>query len=145
MTPGERKSFVRQAGLCDNCFGRGHIAINCGSKMKCQVNGCVWKHHIMLHLQRKNNDGNTPSKKAAATLDANSASIDIISGAGESGRCSATESGKRNVCLRIVPVVVKGQGQKGKIVANALLDPGSDVSLCDVGLLEYLDFQRNSR
>ena len=33
---------------------------------------------------------------------------------------------------------MKGQGQKGEIVTNALLDPGSDVSLCDVGLLEKL-------
>ena len=31
---------------------------------------------------------------------------------------------------------MKGQGQKGEIVTNALLDPGSDVSLCDVGLFE---------
>ena len=68
MTPGERKSFVRQAGLCDNCFGSGHVALNCGSKMKCQVNGCGWKHHTMLHLQKKNNDGNTPPNKPAATL-----------------------------------------------------------------------------
>ena len=138
MTPGERKSFVRQTGLCDNCFGRGHIAINCRSKMKCQVNGCGWKHHTMLHLQKKNNDGNTPPNKAGATPDADSTSVDIVSGAGESGRCGATESGKKNVCLRIVPVVVKGQGQNGEIVTNALLDPGSDVSLCDVGLLEKL-------
>ena len=103
--------------------------------MKCQVNGCGWKHHTMLHLQRKNNDVNTPPHKAVATLDANSASIDIVSGAGESGCCSATESGKKNVCLRIVPVVVKGQGQKGEIVTNALLDPGSDMSLCDVPVI----------
>ena len=79
MTPGERKSFVRQAGLCDNCFGRGHIAINCGCKMKCQVNGCGWKHHTMLHLQKKNHDGNTPPNKAVATPDADSTSVDIVS------------------------------------------------------------------
>ena len=138
MTPGERKGFVRQAGLCDNCFGRGHIAINCGSKMKCQVNGCGWKHHTMLHLQKKNNDCNTPPNTAATTPDENSASIDIVSRARESGRCRATGSGKKNVCLRIVPVVVKGQGRKGEIVTNASLDPRSDVSLCDVSLLEKL-------
>ena len=136
MTPGERKSFVRQTGLCDNCFGSGHVALNCGSKMKCQVNGCGWKHHTMLHLQKKNNDGNTPPNTPAATTDGNGTSI--ASGAGESGRCSATDSGKKNVCLRIVPVVVKGRGHKGEIVTNALLDPGSDVSLCDVGLMDKL-------
>ena len=54
------------------------------------------------------------------------------------GRCGATDSGKKNVCLRIVPVVVKGMGQHNTIVANALLDPGSDVTLCDVSLMEKL-------
>ncbi|KAL9964892.1 hypothetical protein ACROYT_G028600 [Oculina patagonica] len=41
-TPEERKSLVRQARLCDNCFQSGHMAMNCGSKMKCQVSGCGW-------------------------------------------------------------------------------------------------------
>ena len=39
-------------------------------------------------------------------------------------RCGATDSGKKNVCLRIVPVIVKGKGQHNTIVANVLLDHG---------------------
>ena len=33
---------------------------------------------------------------------------------------------------------MKGKGQHNTIVANALLDPGSDVTLCDVSLMEKL-------
>ena len=33
-SPEERKSFVRQVRLCDNCFAGGHVAMDCRSKMK---------------------------------------------------------------------------------------------------------------
>ena len=54
-SPEERKGFVRQAGSRGNYFGSGCMAIECSSKMKCQVNGCGWKRHTMLHLVRKKN------------------------------------------------------------------------------------------
>ncbi|PFX11376.1 hypothetical protein AWC38_SpisGene24930, partial [Stylophora pistillata] len=140
-SPEERKSFVRRARLCDNCFGSGHMASDCRSRMKCQVNGCGWKHHTMLHLvRRKNNndtDGCTPLQhEPTDTRERNGTSI--VAGAGESGRCSKTESGKKTVRLRIVPVVVKGKDQDNAVVTNALLDPGSDVTLCDMSLMEKL-------
>lgn len=146
-SPEERKSFVRQARLCDNCLGSGHMAIDCRSKMTCQVNGCGWKHHTMLHVKKKSNNTSTPPNHPAVTSEETGASTlggtgetgtGAVSGAGDAGRCSATDSGKKNVCLRIVPVVVKGMGQHNTIVANALLDPGSDVTLCDVSLMEKL-------
>ena len=55
----------------------------------------------------------------------------VCNGNGTSMVSRAEESGKENVCLKIIPVVVKGQGQHSVIVTNALLDPGSEVSLCD--------------
>ena len=51
-----------------------------------------------------------------------------VSGAGETGQCSATGSGKNNVCLRIVPDIVRGKGELVQIMTNTLLDPGSDVT-----------------
>ena len=133
--PEERKGFVRQARPCGNYFGSGCMAIECSRKMKCQVNGCGWKRHTMLHLVRKKNSddingGTSLRREPAVTREK--------TGAGDSVRCSATESGKKNVCLRIVPVVVKGQGQHSEIETNALLDPGSDVSLYDLGLMTKL-------
>ena len=61
-----------------------------------------------------------------------------VSGARETGQCSATCSGKNNVCLRTVPVIVRGKGELDQIMTNALLDPGSDVTLCDVSLMDKL-------
>ena len=157
-SPEERKGFVRQARLCDNCLGSGHMAKDCRSKMRCQVNGCGWKHHTMLHVKKKSNGDSTPPNHPAVTpketgtstisgagetgtstiRGAGEAGTRTVSGAGDTGRCGATESGKKNVCLRIIPVVVKGKDQDNTIVTNALLDPGSDVTLCDASLMEKL-------
>lgn len=143
-SPEERKNFVRQARLCDNCFGRGHVAMECRSMMKCQVNGCGWKHHTMLHQGRKKNNNNsiTPAAPSNPAVPSSvEAGANAVSGAGETGQCNATGTGKNTVCLRIVPVVVKGKGQDNEIVINALLDPGSDVTLCNVSLMKKLGLE----
>lgn len=90
----------------------------------------------MLHLVRKKNnddiDGGTSLwNEPVVTREGNGTNIAI--GTGEPGRCSATESGKKNVRLGIVPVVVKGQSQHSGIARTYL---GSDVSLCDLSLTE---------
>ncbi|KAL9984440.1 hypothetical protein ACROYT_G006731 [Oculina patagonica] len=152
-TPEERKSFVRQARLCDNCFQSGRLAMNCISKKKCLVRECGWKHHTMLHVTRNNppvtsqqtgsstvsGTGATGKSTISGAIETGTSAVtSAVGGSGETGQCSATDSGKKNVCLRIVPVVVKGKGQHNTIMTIALLDPGSDVTLCDVSLMEKL-------
>lgn len=88
------------------------------NRHKMLSNGCVWKHHIMLHpFRKKNNDdidgGTSLWNEPAVTREGNGTNIAI--GTGEPGRCSATESGKKNVRLGIVPVDVKGQSQQSGI------------------------------
>lgn len=73
----------------------------------------------MLHpFRKKNNDdidgGTSLWNEPAVTREGNGTNIAI--GTGEPGRCSATESGKKNVRLGIVPVDVKGQSQHSGIV-----------------------------
>ena len=146
-SPEQRKSFVRQVRLCDNCFASGDMAMDCRSKMRCQVNGCGWKHHTMLHVQKKKYDsGSSPVNPPATSGETGTStasgpsetSTSTVSGAGEAGQCSTTGSGKNNVCLRIVPVIMRGKGELDQIMTNALLDPGSDVTLCDVSLMDKL-------
>ena len=99
-SPEERKSFVRQARLCDNCLGSGHMAMDCRSKMRCQVNGCGWKHHTMLHVKKKSNSNSTPPNHPAVTSEetgtstisgAGETGTSTVSGAGDAGRCGATD------------------------------------------------------
>jgi len=101
----------------------------------------------MLHVKKKSNNNSTSPSHPEVTSEETGASnisgtgetgTGTVSGARDAGRCGATDCGKKNVRLRIVPVVVKGKGQHNTIVANVLLDPGLDVTLCDSSLMEKL-------
>ena len=105
--------------------------------MRCQVNGCRWKHHTMLHVSKKKYDsGSSPVDPPATSGETGTSTASgpsetrtsTVSGARETGQCTATCSGKNSVCLRIVPVIVRGKGALDQIMTNALLDPGSDVT-----------------
>ena len=63
----------------------------------------------MLHVKKKSNNNSTPPNPPAVTSE--ETGTGAVSGAGDAGRWGATDSGKKNVCLRIVPIVVKGMGQ----------------------------------
>ena len=59
----------------------------------------------------------------------------------QSGQANSTSAG-RKVCLRIVPVKVRCHDDASKIVETyALLDSGSDISLCDKSLAVELGVQ----
>ena len=89
-SPEERKTFVQQAKLCKNCLGSGHMAVDCRSKLKYQVNECGWKHHIMLHIKKSNNNS-TPANHPAVTSE--ETRMSTISGAGETGMSPVSRAG----------------------------------------------------
>ena len=49
-----------------------------------------------------------------------------------------TGAGRSRVRLRVVPVTVRGIDEAHKVQTYALLDNGSDVSLCDKNLIKRL-------
>ena len=52
----------------------------------------------------------------------------------QSGQANSTSAGKGKVCLRIVPVKVRRHDASKTMETYALLDNGSDISLCDKNL-----------
>ena len=79
----------------------------------CERSSCVRKHHTPLH----------PPDGARGHNDVDSRAV--------SHQASATASGRKRVCLRVIPVRVQGLCNGRIIETYALLDDGSDVSLCD--------------
>ena len=130
----ERIEVLRKNRICDNCFQKGHFAVGCAERAACTVDGCRRKHQTIIHLygHRYRNSNNVDAR--ARTIDGRT-QCNVI-GAGDSGY-DVTASDKR-VLLKIVPVKVKGQGQDEVVETYALLDSGSDVSLCDRNLVEQL-------
>ena len=155
----ERKTFdehvqiMRKAQLCHNCFQYGHIARGCLAKGACRVDGCKRRHHTLPHppyLQRSNvnqtNEENvtqsTQILKASQEVQAaQAASLPPTQG----GQSNTTLAGSGKVCLRIVPVKVRSRDSNKELLTYALLDNGSDVSLCAEGLAAQLGIQGEQR
>lgn len=139
-TPQQRKEFTMQARLCHNCLGRNHIASNCRSEFTCKVSGCGKKHHTFLHPTSPdiaNNNNNTAQTTTTTTTTSSQPSQ--VSGAGASGNCGSTSIEKRSkVSLRTLPVTVSSSDGTTQIDTYALLDDGSDVTLCSDSLVNQL-------
>lgn len=151
----DRMKIIRDASLCDNCFKVGHFKTGCMQKSGCYIKGCNGKHMTVIHpperslparqetletYEMNNNDNNeaNPSNQSHARENAEHTSQNHGIGAGvrKPGR-NASAVG-RKVPLRIIPVRVQGK-QPGHVVETyALLDNGSDVSLCDEKLIDEL-------
>ena len=124
----EKIAIARKNRLCDNCLKPWHFAQACRNDPACKVDGCGKKHHTLLHFTPPINK--EPSQNSST-------------GAGDQEPKTDKPSGtnfypftSHKVCLRVIPVKVYGNGKQ--IETWALLDDGSDVSLCDKSLAHDL-------
>lgn len=145
-TPQQRREFTMQARLCHNCLGRNHLAANCRSDNTCRVQGCGRKHHTFLHPIVQYSDVTNNVQPTTSTTNAwnlPQATPSQANGAGATGHCGSTSTNKRaRVSLRTVPVtVMSDDGRSAQIETYALLDPGSDVTLCTEHLVDELGLQ----
>ncbi|XP_018653433.1 hypothetical protein Smp_188510 [Schistosoma mansoni] len=107
----ERKEFVFRHKLCNVCLKANHIAKNCRSPRSCDVKGCGWRHHTLLHRkQEEQRDGSSDAH--------------INTQFCTEGYVKHTQS---PVAFAVVPVWIKN-GEK-IIQTCAFLDSGSDTSL----------------
>jgi len=116
----EKLRIVRKFRMCENCLNFKHSATNCRKGSCCDVQGCREKHHTMLHEQKMHEQAKSMEQHV------------------QSNCCAAAGENplKHKVSLRIVPVKVK-QGKKC-VQTYALLDDGSDVTLCSDSLVQKL-------
>ena len=134
----ERKGFVRKENLCNLYVRKGHFARRCRKDDTCKIAGCGKRHHELLHPISNEDDNNSKSNgEIARNYVTPKNSVSTI-GDSSSGQCGATGTYKSRISLRIVPVRVKGKDQEKEIETYALLDDGSDVSLCTRSLVQQL-------
>ena len=132
----ERLQVMRKAQLCFNCFKYGHISVGCLAKSACEIQGCRRRHHTLLHPPSPQQTVEGRDRVADQGIQVNS-STPL-----QSGQANSTSAGGGKVCLRIVPVKVRCHDDGSKIVETyALLDSGSDISLCDKRLAAELGVQ----
>ena len=124
----ERLQVMRKAQLCHNCFKYGHIAVGCLARSTCEVQGCKRRHHTLLHPPSPQHtmEGRPRVADQGTQVDS-SAPL-------QSGQANSTSAEKGKVCLRVVPVKVRRHDASKTVETYALLDSGSDISLCDKNL-----------
>ena len=145
-----RMKIIRDAKLCDNCFKVGHLAKGCMQKSSCYIAGYNGKHMTIIHPPEETSAASLETREIHEDNETSSSShprgsvnADHVSqnhsiGAGVRGPDSDAMRTGGKVRLRIVPVRVRGK-QPGQMVETyALLDSGSDVSLCDEKLIHEL-------
>ena len=125
----ERLQVMRKAQLCFNCFKYGHIGVGCLAKSPCEIQGCRRRHHTLLHPP-------SPQQTVEGRERVADQGIQVDSSAPlQSGQANSTSTRGGKVCLRIVPVKLRSHDDTSKIVETyALLDSGSDISLCGKSL-----------
>ena len=136
----ERLQVMRKAQLCFNCFKYGHISVGCLAKSACEIQGCRRKHHTLLHPPS--------SQKTVVGLDGVAHQEVQVEGNTplQSGQANSTSTGGGKMCLRIVPVKVRSHNDASKFLETyALLDSGSDISLCDESLAMELGVQGSQK
>ena len=130
MTLKERQVVMRQKGLCFNCLSKGHVVKDCRRKERCKIESCGRKHHNLLHF-----DSNTTEVKEIENVEK------VQDTENSQGVCTSTATIGSHVCLRIIPVEVQARDRETIVTTYALLDEGSDVTLCDKSLLERLNLE----
>ena len=104
----------------------------CNSKWVCCREGCKRKHHTLLHAETQ------PKEESSKAPGANQESATSP----QKAECNSVGS-SRGVCLRVLPVKIWNEGKA--VTTWALLDEGSDISLCEEGIAEELGLQGNKK
>ena len=121
----ERKRFLSEKGLCNLCLSKGHFASKCQRGRKCFAAGCGRRHHPLLHsseLKQNKQDGD--STKANEVKD-QEAQAKAKGPNAQTGRCGATDTMKRQVCLRVIPLKVCSRDSSREKITYAIRDEGS--------------------
>ncbi|XP_055622405.1 uncharacterized protein LOC129765971 [Toxorhynchites rutilus septentrionalis] len=107
----ERWKTIQQYGLCRQCLG-AHGRRPCKSQRRCEVGGCQFRHHPLLH------------------------SIPPKSNPKESEAVVSYHKTEKRALFRIIPVTLYGNNRSVSVFA--FLDDGSSTTLIDEGVVKEL-------
>nr|XP_039272262.1 uncharacterized protein LOC120346563 [Styela clava] len=125
----DRAKFIQSKALCFNCFRTKHVARNCPSDNRCKIENCGKLHHSLLHNQERIRQDKPSDRNATSDT-----STHVVNGSTDA---SILNSRKR-VYLMIVPVNVTSSDGSHSVKTTALLDYGSNATLCKLSLMKKL-------
>ena len=145
LRPEDRLQTAIHLRLCLVCLRGGYITRDCTSKMRCKAENCGRMHATMLHAanwsklreqgrRRRERAASDYSKEAPAEEPSATGSVYHAQGR-EDPPGDAISTQKSKVALPLVPVLVYSPESKRSHSTYALLDTGSNVTLCHERLL----------
>ena len=151
LRPEDRLQTAIRLRLCFVCLKGGHITWDCTSKMRCRAENCGRMHATVLHAAnwlRWREQGRRRTERAASgtiketPAEEPSATGSVYHAQGREDPPGDTISAQESkVALPLVPVRVYSLESKGSHSTYALLDTGSNVTLCHERLLRTLGLQ----
>lgn len=121
----ERKSFLKEKGLCFGCLSEGHISKYCKKRRKC--NKCSKFHPSCLHIGQ-NVDTNKESNGVLRSDNQNTAVASNDKGS-HSGSSFFNRSTSTSLCSMVVPVYLSHRDTpSNERLVYALLDTQSDTT-----------------
>ena len=123
----ERKTFIKEKGLCFACLQSNHISRKCKHRKKCKV--CAKFHPTSLHgdTGQETQPKHVEGSGASTTQRADEGKPQQIVQKGNAGAVSLNNQSKLSKCSAIVPVYVSHCDDPSKeILVYTLLDTQSD-------------------
>ena len=142
MQINERYTFNRDNKLCYNCLKPSHLAKDCQEPQGCKVSDCRLKHNYLLHRWVNSSATKRVNENAQQSNYQDQNKVQDTTTYPQSNiNCSSTTcKNNRKVSMSILPIQVQGKDNT-MVHTYALLDSGSDISLCNEGLLKKLGIQ----
>ncbi|XP_043225032.1 uncharacterized protein LOC122383037 isoform X1 [Amphibalanus amphitrite] len=143
---GNRAQFVADRGLCFVCLQHGHLIRTCRWAKPCGEEGCTMRHHELLHGSSRVFRRQWPVEEARQQdhvvkrqTSANDAQAPTqVETSVHRTVATSFPVDESETLLQIVPVRIHGEGSTFEDVF-ALLDPGSQTSLCAADVLTSLN------
>lgn len=122
----DRTVVFKDSGSCLRCLRRGHISRKCNSKMVCGVDGCILKHHPLMHGAPRLVASTAPDDKSETSTkppvsSANSLSCNTVN------TSASPPNDQITVLLSVVPITV--QNGDHTYDTYGLADDGSETTL----------------
>jgi hypothetical protein len=121
MNVKQRWNKVKDNRLCLSCLNsRRHAVKDCPEAKLCGINGCTYKHHKLLHSDKKETDKNTQKKSETENVGLNMAN-------------------SKQTWFKVLPITLMGNGKQ--LDTFALLDDGSSATLLDQSVANFLNLK----
>lgn len=138
LSVAQRWGAARRKFMCIRCLGK-HMIKNCGSMVKCKIDGCVELHHPLLHSGKPRNTNETEHDKATINLHedkpTDNSTVDQPT-ASTSNNANLLMHANEGAKFQIVPVILSNG--EVEIRTYAFLDSGSNITIVESKLMKQL-------